>query len=65
MQAIVHDTPQAPTSPWVIPGQYTVRLTASGKSYTQPLTITMDPRVKTSAGDLQQQFALALHVAES
>ena len=32
---------------------------ANGKTYTQPLTVAMDPRVKTSAADLQQQFALS------
>ena len=42
-----------------MPGQYTVRLTANGNSYTQPLTITIDPRVKTSLPDLQQQFSLS------
>jgi photosystem II stability/assembly factor-like uncharacterized protein len=29
-----------------LPGMYTVKLTAGGKSYTQPLRIRMDPRVK-------------------
>lgn len=30
----------------VLPGTYTVRLSAGGKSYTQPLTVKMDPRSK-------------------
>ena len=30
----------------VLPGDYTVRLTVEGKSYTQPLVVKMDPRVK-------------------
>jgi len=42
-----------------VPGTYTVALTANGKTYTQPLTVEMDPRVKTPAADLQQQFALS------
>jgi hypothetical protein len=29
-----------------LPGMYTVKLTVGGKSYTQPLRIRMDPRVK-------------------
>jgi hypothetical protein len=57
--ATPHDTAPAPTSPWVTPGTYTVALIANGKTYTQPLTVEMDPRVKTSAADLQQQFALS------
>ena len=30
----------------VLPGTYTVKLTAGGKSYTQPLVVKMDPRAK-------------------
>jgi photosystem II stability/assembly factor-like uncharacterized protein len=30
----------------VLPGRYTVKLTVGGKSYTQPLVLKMDPRVK-------------------
>jgi hypothetical protein len=28
------------------PGQYTVRLTVDGQSYTQPITVNPDPRIK-------------------
>jgi photosystem II stability/assembly factor-like uncharacterized protein len=41
---------------WAVPGQYTVRLTANGKTYSQPLTVTLDPRVKVSQADLEAQF---------
>jgi hypothetical protein len=47
-----------------MPGQYTVVLTADGKSYTRPLTVQMDPRVKTPATDLAQQFRLSNQVYE-
>ena len=57
--AIPHNTAPQPTGPWAMPGQYTVVLTVNGKSYSQPLTIKMDPRVKTSIGGLQQQFQLS------
>lgn len=57
--AVPHNTAPQPTSPWVMPGQYTVVLTVDGKSYSQPLTIQMDPRVKTSAADLEKQFQLS------
>jgi len=30
-------------------GEYTVRLTVDGASYSQPLTLKLDPRVKTPA----------------
>jgi hypothetical protein len=42
-----------------MPGNYNVVLTVDGKSFSQPLTVQMDPRVKTSAADLQEQFDLA------
>jgi hypothetical protein len=42
-----------------MPGQYTVVLTANGKTLSQPLAIKMDPRVKTSLAGLQQQFKLS------
>ena len=32
------------TAPLVLPGTYTVRLTVSGKSYSQPLVVKADPR---------------------
>ncbi|HKB10440.1 MAG TPA: hypothetical protein VKD69_07295, partial [Vicinamibacterales bacterium] len=57
--AVPHDTPPAPTSPWVAPGQYTVKLTVDGTSYTQPLTVKMDPRVTTPQFGLQEQFTLS------
>jgi photosystem II stability/assembly factor-like uncharacterized protein len=57
--AIPHDTAPQPTGPWAMPGKYTVVLTVNGKSYSQPLTIQMDPRVKTQAAGLQAQFKLS------
>jgi len=59
MTAIVHDTVAAPASPWVMPGRYTAKLTANGQSYTQPLTVKMDPRVHTPLAALTQQFTLS------
>jgi hypothetical protein len=43
-----------------MPGEYTVRLTVDGHSYTQPLTVKMDPRVKTTLEGLAQQSTLSL-----
>lgn len=57
--AIAHDTQAAVSSVWVLPGRYTVKLTAGGRSYSQSLTVKMDPRVKTPAADLAQQFAVS------
>ena len=44
--------------PMVPPGAYQVRLTADGKSYTAPLELKTDPRVKASNDDLEKQSAL-------
>jgi photosystem II stability/assembly factor-like uncharacterized protein len=57
--AIFRNTPPAASSPWVMPGRYTARLTVNGQRYTQPLTVKMDPRVRTSAAGLAQQFTLS------
>jgi photosystem II stability/assembly factor-like uncharacterized protein len=57
--AIYGQTAPNPTSPWVLPGNYTVKLTVDGKSYSKPLVVKMDPRVKTPLVELQKQFILS------
>jgi photosystem II stability/assembly factor-like uncharacterized protein len=59
----VHSTFWGPSGPWALPGSYIVKLTANGKSSTQPLTIRMDPRVKTPQDALARQFELASQLA--
>ncbi len=49
--------------PWAPPGQYEVRLTVNGKTYSQPLALKMDPRVKATEANLQQQFTMAQQTA--
>jgi hypothetical protein len=41
----------------VLPGTYTVRLTAEGKSYTQPFTVVNDPRTTVTTTAQQSQLA--------
>ncbi|MGC2196804.1 MAG: glycoside hydrolase [Terriglobales bacterium] len=65
ISAIYGDTPLYPLGPPVLPGSYTVKLTAGGKSYSQPLTIKMDPRVKTSLVDLKAQFEMETKIVEA
>lgn len=60
MTAVKHNTAPEPTSPWVMPGQYKVRLKVNGQVLEQPLQIVMDPRVKTSVKDLQRQHDLSV-----
>jgi photosystem II stability/assembly factor-like uncharacterized protein len=65
ISAIYRDTPRYPLGAAVVPGEYTVKLTANGKSYSQPLTIRMDPRVKTSQKDLIAQFTLETKISDA
>jgi hypothetical protein len=58
--AIYRDTPLYPLGPVVLPGTYTVKLTANGVSRSEQLTVQMDPRVKTGLRALTQQFNLSL-----
>ncbi|HEY2015686.1 MAG TPA: hypothetical protein VGH38_19415, partial [Bryobacteraceae bacterium] len=46
--------------PQVIPGTYQVRLTGGGQSYTQPLTVKLDPRSTATPVDLSKQLELSL-----
>jgi len=55
--AVPHRTYPGVNSPWVAPGTYTVRLTVDGKSFTQPITIKLDPRVKITP-EVQHIFTL-------
>jgi hypothetical protein len=64
ISAIVHDTPLEPQGAWALPGRYTVKLTVDGKSYTEPLLLKMDPRVKSTASDLTKQFAMQREATE-
>ena len=61
MTAVYRDTPSEPRGPWALPGKYLVKLTAGGKTFTQPLKVTMDPRVLTPPEGLKQQFELSMH----
>jgi photosystem II stability/assembly factor-like uncharacterized protein len=62
ISAVYEDTPYIPQGPLVMPGKYTVKLTANGKTYTQTLNVRMDPRVKTPIADLQRQFDTSMGV---
>ena len=51
-------------SPWVAPGTYSVRLTADGKSMTQPVSVKMDPRVKITPA-VQQIFTISTQMEDN
>ncbi len=60
ISASYKNTAPSTTSPWVIPGTYTAKLTVDGKTYSESFIVKMDPRVKTSATDIQQQHDLSM-----
>jgi hypothetical protein len=57
--AVPHRTYPSVNTPWAAPGRYTVRLTVNGHAQTQPLTLKLDPRVKTPAAGLRQLASLS------
>src|SRR5262249_67394 len=48
--------------PQVLPGTYQLKLTVAGKSYTQPLKVTLDPQSTATPADLQKQFDLSMSI---
>ncbi len=63
--AVPHRTFPAMDAPWAPPGAYTVRLSAGGKRYEQPLTLKLDPRVTTPAAGLAQLSSLSTEMYDN
>src|SRR6202035_3257450 len=61
--AVPGETPRYPLGPTALPGSYTARLTANGKTYTAAFTVKMDPRVKVSTAALDRKFQLETRLA--
>jgi photosystem II stability/assembly factor-like uncharacterized protein len=57
--AVPHRTYPSVQAPWAPPGEYTVRLTVGGQHFTQPLSLRLDPRVKTPKSELAHLAALS------
>ncbi len=64
ISAVPYDTPRHPLGPRALPGKYTVRLTVDGQTFTAPLALRMDPRVKTPLAGLKRQFDAEVRLAE-
>jgi photosystem II stability/assembly factor-like uncharacterized protein len=54
-----------PEGPLVSPGIYQVKLTVAGQSYTAPIEVKMDPRVKIAPLALPQQVVLNKQIVEA
>ena len=65
--AIYHNTVYDPQGPLVVPGTYTVKLTANGTTSTQTVTVKEDPRVQGQAtrADLVTMHDLLMKVYQS
>jgi photosystem II stability/assembly factor-like uncharacterized protein len=64
ISAVPGNTPRGPFGPLALPGQFSARLTVNGASYTAPLTVKMDPRVKTPQIGLGQMFQTQTRLAD-
>jgi hypothetical protein len=52
------------SGPRALPGKYEVKLTVLDKSYTAPLEIKPDPRLRVTQADLEKQFALLIKIRD-
>jgi photosystem II stability/assembly factor-like uncharacterized protein len=50
--------------PVIVPGDYQVRLTANGKTLTQPVKVKKDPRINSTLEDLNKQLSLSLQLRD-
>jgi photosystem II stability/assembly factor-like uncharacterized protein len=64
ISAIHGDTPREPLGVLAVPGIYTVKLTTNRRTYTQPLTVRLDPRATITQIGLTQQFTLATRIVD-
>jgi hypothetical protein len=60
ISAIYNNTAPVETSPWALPGIYSVKLIIGDRVYKQTFNLIMDPRVKTGKKELQLQHDLSL-----
>ena len=50
--------------PVIVPGDYTVRMTAHGQTLTQAVKVKKDPRMTSSIDDLNRQLSLSLQLRD-
>jgi len=58
------ETPASPLGPMVLPGTYTLKLTANGRTTSQTLTVKQDPRSPVSAAGLRAQHTLQMKLLQ-
>jgi hypothetical protein len=65
ISAIYGDTPRYPLGPAVLPGEYTVRFSVGGRTYSQPLAVKMDPRAPITAAGLRLQHDIGVRMNDA
>ena len=63
--ATFRNTPSDPAGPYVLPGQYRVRVTADGVTREAPLPVRLDPRVRVTTEDLGVQARYSLQLLKA
>src|SRR5204863_3138839 len=63
--AFGEDAVRVPEGPLALPGVYQVKLTVGDQSFTAPLEVKQDPRVKVAPLLLSQQLELDLKIVDS
>jgi len=64
ISAVPGRTPRYPLGPRALPGKYTVRLHVNGHTYSEPLIVKEDPRVKATLPMLERQFQMELRLSK-
>ena len=54
----------AEVGPIVVPGRYTVKLTAGGQSFSQPLDVLRDPKIASTVADLDLSVRVQLRLRD-
>lgn len=60
MSAVYQNTAPEESSPWVLPGKYTIKLIAGGKVVTETIEVKMDPRINSNSDNLENIHRLAM-----
>ncbi|MGE5246202.1 MAG: WD40/YVTN/BNR-like repeat-containing protein [Betaproteobacteria bacterium] len=55
---------QAEVGPMVAPGKFTVKLTADGRTESQPIEVLRDPKIATTDADLEASVKLQLRIRD-
>jgi photosystem II stability/assembly factor-like uncharacterized protein len=56
------DETAAPKGPRVVPGVYQLKITASGQTQMQKITVKMDPRARATVADLAEQYRVGSEI---